>query len=72
MIWRVGAAIIAILCSNVSCEDCEQEVHARPYDTARSCFGEPERVGCVPKGRSCPPTITYAIDASGRCFAFPD
>lgn len=71
MLWKGSLALMIALL--VSCNDCDQEVRARPYDDTRDCFAaEDEVVGCVAKGRSCPPVITIAADEKGRCFAFPD
>ena len=72
MFCKVGMGAGLLLPLTASCENCDQEVHARPYDIERNCFAEQQRVGCVPLGRSCPPSIKYAVDKTGRCFAFPD
>ena len=70
MSWK-ALSMVALVAAVSSCGECEQEVRARPYDVQRGCFGEPQRVGCIARDRACPPTITVAVDASGRCFAFP-
>jgi hypothetical protein len=71
MLWKGSLGLMIALLA--SCDDCDQEVRARPYYEARHCFvAEAEFVGCIAKGRSCPPVITVAVDEKGRCFALPD
>ena len=70
---NLSIAVVGLIVTLGSCSDCDQEVLANPYDETRNCFSaEAQVMGCVAKGRSCPPVITIAVDEKGRCFAFPD
>lgn len=41
------------------------------YKPEADCFdAEPSPLACVEAGQSCPPVVTPALDADGRCFAF--
>jgi hypothetical protein len=71
MSWKGSLTSVALIATLASCNDCDQEVRANPYDETRNCFAaEAQVVGCVAKGRSCPPVITIAVD-QGTMFRLP-
>jgi len=73
MLRKSSLTLLALMATLSGCNECDQEVRANPYDETRKCFNtEAQFVGCISKGRSCPPVITVGVDQKGRCFAFPD
>jgi hypothetical protein len=63
------------LCGSRSLDECTDDARCMvanggEYDAAGECFLDYAPQGCVDATVACPPNITLALDADGRCVSF--
>jgi hypothetical protein len=49
--------------------ECKMKVSGQSYDSARTCLGPREELGCT-DADGCDDALTWAVDEQGRCFFF--
>jgi len=64
--------IIFTLGGGIGCslDECKTRLKAQSFDSTNMCMTPPQDVGCT-NADGCDGSVTWAIDANGRCFFFP-